>query len=310
MREKYRFSRWWIHLFWPASGLRVNELALAWGLPVKAWSKDALQTILRRRNIAECEPRLSNSARHTWHILDYSVEGKHEEEDFGATKTEYQNNRARQSRRQNPFRRLQDFGHRAARNLGKGQHGRRINRKGKMKWDGFAPASKIFAIRHSLNQPVFIDAENPGYKTRWTLWRREMMENTIGKNPIIYNTIQLTGTTGWILKEIHEKLKFEIHLAVKLVRGAYMEKERERAEEMDYRRRFSRQSGRPTRLRRAIDYCLETSKKCVLSPETQTKKRANAAQRIRKRRFARSSARLFFTALQGMSEIFPTFGEK
>ncbi len=64
----------------------------------------------------------------------------------------------------------------------------------------------------------------------------EMMEKYNREMPIVFNTIQLYRHDRLeFLKKSHEVAKKGGYiLAVKLVRGAYMEKERERAKEMGY----------------------------------------------------------------------------
>ena len=76
------------------------------------------------------------------------------------------------------------------------------------------------------------------------------------------------------LKESHQQAKEKGYiLAVKLVRGAYMEKERERAEEMNYPSPIHETKPPLTKiLTRQSNIVLKISKKSPLLPELITKK--------------------------------------
>jgi proline dehydrogenase len=64
----------------------------------------------------------------------------------------------------------------------------------------------------------------------------QMMEKYNGAKAVVYNTIQLyrSDRLKFLSKSISYAHEKNIVLGVKLVRGAYMEKERERAEEKNY----------------------------------------------------------------------------
>lgn len=95
---------------------------------------------------------------------------------------------------------------------------------------------KICKTAAEKNIGVLVDAEETWIQDPVDVITILMMEKFNKTNPVVYNTVQLYR---------HDRLKFlkdsleaaelkQFILGAKLVRGAYMEKERKRAEEMDY----------------------------------------------------------------------------
>ena len=84
--------------------------------------------------------------------------------------------------------------------------------------------------------PLFIDAEDSWYQDVIDQITYEMMEKFNKEDAIIYNTYQMYRADMLynLEKAIQVAREKGYHLGAKLVRGAYMEKERERAEEMGY----------------------------------------------------------------------------
>ena len=96
--------------------------------------------------------------------------------------------------------------------------------------------SKISALAASHQVRLFIDAEESWIQTAIDALADEMMERHNGSQVIVYNTIQLYRTDRLeFLKKSHQRgLERGYKNGFKLVRGAYMEKERMRAKEMGY----------------------------------------------------------------------------
>ncbi|WP_150450934.1 proline dehydrogenase family protein [Arenibacter lacus] len=89
---------------------------------------------------------------------------------------------------------------------------------------------------HDLDVALLIDAEESYIQGAADALVEQMMQKYNKNKAIVFNTLQ---TYRWdrleYLKKIHEHAKSEGYfIGVKVVRGAYMEKENERAEEMGY----------------------------------------------------------------------------
>jgi len=95
---------------------------------------------------------------------------------------------------------------------------------------------EIAAAAEKANIKIFIDAEESWIQNAIDEIVTALMEKHNKKQPIIYNTIQLYRHDRLqFLKDAKAKATEKgYQLAVKLVRGAYMEKERTRAEELGY----------------------------------------------------------------------------
>lgn len=95
---------------------------------------------------------------------------------------------------------------------------------------------KICAVGHSKNIGVLVDAEETWIQDPVDAITLKAMDSYNKTKPVVYNTVQLYRHDRLaFLKACAEAAKERnFILAVKLVRGAYMEKERKRAAEKNY----------------------------------------------------------------------------
>lgn len=95
---------------------------------------------------------------------------------------------------------------------------------------------RICSAAYDRNVPVFIDAEESWIQNTIDIWAFEMMLKFNKEKTIVYNTIQMYRHDRLLfLKQAREAAhKNGVTYGVKLVRGAYMEKERERAVKNGY----------------------------------------------------------------------------
>ncbi|GGA73419.1 proline dehydrogenase [Flavobacterium palustre] len=112
-----------------------------------------------------------------------------------------------------------------------------INAEEQKEWaDIVARFDKVCQIAHQKNVTVMIDAEESWMQTAADNLIFEMMQKYNKEKIIVCNTLQMYRRDRMnYLKEIHQKAQSEgFFIGIKLVRGAYMEKENERAEENGY----------------------------------------------------------------------------
>ena len=95
---------------------------------------------------------------------------------------------------------------------------------------------KICNAAYQNNIPVFIDAEETWIQACLDNWCLQMMLRYNKERAIVFNTLQMYRQDRLaFLKNCHElAITHNIKYGIKLVRGAYMEKERERAITMNY----------------------------------------------------------------------------
>ncbi|MEL6132882.1 MAG: proline dehydrogenase family protein [Bacteroidota bacterium] len=104
-------------------------------------------------------------------------------------------------------------------------------------WERVITRLQVIAEAASAKQtPVFVDAEETWIQAPIDRLVEELMEKYNQTAPIVWQTIQLYrwDRLAYLKKLIQDSKEKGYILAVKLVRGAYLEKESRRAEEMGY----------------------------------------------------------------------------
>lgn len=310
LREKY----WLFRLMnserlvrWSTS---LTNIALSLHLPIEPLVK---KTIFKHfcggETIEECEKVIEKlGASNIGTILDYSVEGKHEEEDFARAKDEIIRTikRAKDDPRI-PFAVFKVSGIAPLGTLEKVTAGIALTEKGERKWRRIQErVEEICSTAHALDQPVFIDAEESWIQGAIDLLAENMMKKYNLEKPIVYNTIQLYRNDRLaFLKESHEKARREgFFLAVKLVRGAYMEKERERAEQMGYPSPIHEDKASTDRdYNEALIYCLNNLETISFVAGTHNEESVYLlAKTMHERGIAPNHKHIHFSQLYGMSD--------
>ncbi|KXJ99554.1 MAG: bifunctional proline dehydrogenase/pyrroline-5-carboxylate dehydrogenase [Acidobacteria bacterium OLB17] len=240
LKEKYRIFKMLNSPFLNSLGTHATKLGLSIGLPIKGIIKSTIyKQFCGGESIPECDPvieKLGNSNVGT--ILDYAIEGKSTEEDFEATKNEIIKTIQRAKGDKNiPFSVFKVTGIAPIGTLEKMSAKKKLDAKAGAKCERiYTRVSEICEAAHNAGQRIFIDAEESWIQDAIDRLATEMMERFNRTKPIVFNTLQMYRTDRLQhLKEARRAAQEAGYVyAVKLVRGAYMEKERERAEEMGY----------------------------------------------------------------------------
>ncbi|MBB78380.1 MAG: proline dehydrogenase [Crocinitomicaceae bacterium] len=172
-------------------------------------------------------------------ILDYSIEGKLKEEDFNHTVNEIiATINEGKSNKDIPFAVFKISGICSFSTLKKMNNGTHnidseINKEYKKL---NARIDLICKAAYNANVPVFIDAEESWIQNSIDNLVKEMSIKYNKNRAIIFNTVQLYrhDKLSFVKNEIEHARKNKYFLGLKLVRGAYMEKERQRAEKKGY----------------------------------------------------------------------------
>jgi proline dehydrogenase len=221
-------------------GTKSAELGLSLGLPIKFLIKQTIfQQFCGGETIAECERTIKDLGRsNIGTILDYSVEGKSDETVFEFTKAEILRTVERAHGDRNvPFAVFKTTGVARFELLEKASANQPLSEAEQAEWEkAKSRVAEICDTAYKLEQPIFIDAEESWIQDAIDALAMEMMQLYNRKEAIVYNTIQLYRHDRLeFLKKSFEHAKANNYfLGVKLVRGAYMEKERSRSEEMNY----------------------------------------------------------------------------
>ncbi len=311
LREKYRMFKMMNSPTLNTIGTTAASFALSIGLPIEWIIKNTVfEQFCGGETIEECDTtidKLGNSNIGT--ILDYSVEGKSAEEDFERTKEETILNLKRAKNDIDiPFAVFKVTGIAPLGTLEKVSNNEELVKESSItKWaNAQRRVEEICEYAHSIEQPVFIDAEESWIQNAIDFLATEMMKKYNQKLPIIFNTIQLYRHDRLeYLKKSHEEAKKDGYiLAVKLVRGAYMEKERERAKEMGYESPIQpNKEATDKDYDLAIDYCLEHIEEIAFVAGTHNEKSVQIlAQKIEEKGLDHNHPHIFFSQLYGMSD--------
>lgn len=224
-----RFGKW------------ATNVALRLKLPIKAIIK---KTIFRQfcggESIQESlKASKTLASRNVKTILDYSIEGKTKEEDFDKTVQEIIGTiREGENNKNIPFAVFKVTGICLHDILEKSNDGiENLSTEEKKDYDKLKErVSIICSEAYNRNVPIFIDAEESWIQNTIDRLAYEMSVKFNQKTAIVYNTVQLYrhDRLVFLKSEIARADKENFKLGVKLVRGAYMEKERARAEEQGY----------------------------------------------------------------------------
>jgi proline dehydrogenase len=171
-------------------------------------------------------------------VLDYSVEGKEEEEQFDAVleKTLKLIEFAKE-KKAIPFAVFKPSGFGRIDLYEQVSLGKKLNLSEFEEWNRIvARFEKVCKASYDSNVALLIDAEESWMQDAVDNLVEEMMVKYNKSKPIVFNTLQLYRWDRLdYLKKLHEKAKHEgFFIGMKLVRGAYMEKENERAIEKAY----------------------------------------------------------------------------
>jgi proline dehydrogenase len=291
-------------------GTPITNLALKMRVPIKGIIRN---TIFRHfcggETIEDCEKTIQELAnKNVKTILDYSVEGKETEDIFDATCEEILKTINRAKGDPNiPFSVFKPTG------LGRFQLFEKIDAKeplsGSEQEEFLRIKKRIDRIcTASLNADIslLIDAEHSWIQDTIDDIAREMMQKYNRKKAVIYNTYQLYrhDKLASLKADFYFSETDGFYLGVKLVRGAYMEIERERALEMGYPSPIQ-----PTKeatdhdYNEAILFCLDKLDRIAFMAGTHNEKSSLLlVNESSKRMLAHNNPSIYFAQLLGMSD--------
>ncbi|WP_316794644.1 proline dehydrogenase family protein [Pedobacter frigoris] len=221
-------------------GPPITNFFMNIGMPIKGIIKATIfKHFCGGETIAECESTIAQlNSGQVGTILDYSVEGEEEEEVFDFTCEEI----IRTIERAAGDKRIPITVFKVT---GIGRFGLLEKLDAKQELNAAETAEfekvkqrceKICRAAFDKNVPVMVDAEETWIQDTIDLLAFDMMRLFNQKSIIVYNTYQMyrhDKLADLITDHLTAKAEGFI-LGVKMVRGAYMEKERKRAEEMGY----------------------------------------------------------------------------
>jgi len=225
---------------WVKLGSNLTLWALKFHLPIK-WmiKKTIFKQFCGGENIDDCTETINKLGDYKiGAILDYSVEGKESDNDFDNTMLETINTITKATQSNHiPFCVFKVTG------LAPFQLLEKITKNNSLSGSETASklrvierVNKICAAASKAGVPIFIDAEESWIQQAIDDLADMMMQKYNQQNVIVYNTFQLyrKDRLSFLKTSLEKAKKNNYKVGAKLVRGAYMEKERERAAKMGY----------------------------------------------------------------------------
>ncbi len=164
----------------------------------------------------------------------------------------------------------------------------------------------ICKAAYDSNIQLYFDAEESWIQNAIDEIVTQMMEKYNQEAPIVFNTIQLYrhDRLAFLKNSFKEAETYNYFLAVKLVRGAYMEKERERARQMNYEDPIQPSKEATDKdFNSALKFCMKNIDKiaicCATHNEESTKLLADL---INKSSMQNDHPHIEFSQLYGMSD--------
>jgi proline dehydrogenase len=226
--------------FFVKMGPPITNFAMKIGLPIKSIIKATIfKHFCGGETISECDSTIKNLyAGKVGTILDYSVEGEDDEQVFDHTRDEIiLTIECASGDKAVPITVFKPTGVARFSLLEKLDAGKSLTQDEEKEWQ--KAQDRVLAIctkAYDTGVPVMIDAEETWIQNTIDLLALNMMRRFNMGKAIVYNTYQLYRHDKLAsLKSDHDiAVKEGFILGAKLVRGAYMEKERKRAAELGY----------------------------------------------------------------------------
>jgi proline dehydrogenase len=160
------------------------------------------------------------------------------------------------------------------------------------------------AAQHNVR--IFIDAEESWIQKAIDDLATQMMLEHNRQKPIVYNTIQLyrTDRIGFLKQSYEHAVKNNYWLGIKLVRGAYMEKERGRAAQFGYPSPIQADKKNSDRdFDEALRFCVQHIDRIAICAGTHNESSSMLlVQLMKENNIPSNHLNIYFSQLLGMSD--------
>lgn len=291
-------------------GMKMTKLAISWKLPVKGLIKSTLfdqfcggETMDEAAATAAVIGKYGVST-----ILDYGVEGKESESEFDRAVPEFIKAIKYAAKNSNiPFISLKITGFARFSLLEKIHAGATLGADEQGEWKRiYDRVDFICKTAAENNIMVLIDAEESWVQKPVDDVTDSMMEQYNKKKVFVFNTFQMYRHDRLVfLQQSTERAASRGYLlGAKLVRGAYMEKERNRAAEMGYKSPIqATKQDTDKDYNAAVTYCMEHLANLAVFIGTHNEQSCLiAAKYMEGHKIPATTDRVYFSQLYGMSD--------
>lgn len=291
-------------------GPTLLNVAFFLRLPIKSIIKNTIfEQFCGGESIMDCEERIQSLAKYNVQtILDYSVEGESSKENFDLTANEIIKTIERAKGDENiPFAVFKTSGLARIELLEKISSNISLNENEKREFELLKDRVKIICQKaYDLDVRIFIDAEESWIQNTIDDLATSMMRKYNSEKAIVYNTLQMYR---WdriaFLKQSYADAENEnYYLGLKIVRGAYMEKERERAEKLGYSSPIQKDKISCDKdYDLALAYCINHIDKISLCAGTHNEESSmKLIDLMKEYNILKDDKRVYFSQLLGMSD--------
>ena len=292
-------------------GKYSTEFASAFYMPISWVIKPTIyKQFCGGESLNDCDKTLAQLAKYgIKSILDYSVEGKQSETVFEATAKEIMAtiNKAARDRNNIPFAAFKVTGIARFNLLKKLSTKSSLDDAEKNEFENIKLRIKnICQAAYDNKIPVMIDAEESWVQDSIDDMVMSMMELFNKQWPCVYNTLQMYRWDRLAyLKQVYADAERKNYiLAVKLVRGAYMEKERLMAKQkVDQSPIHENKTGSDKDFDLALKFCVQHIDKIALFAGTHNERSSlYLTELIKQYQIDKKNSRIWFSQLYGMSD--------
>jgi len=289
----------------------MTKFAMAIKLPItKIIKKTIFKQFCGGETIAECTwtiNKLEKAGVGT--ILDYSIEGEEEENVFDHTANEVIDTirKAVEMSKAIPFCVFKVTGIARFELIRKIDSKEELNKLEKFEWQkALSRLENIAKTAYDLQKPLMIDAEESWIQNAIDNLALELMRKYNKEKAIIFNTYQLYrhDKLSSLITDLTLAQTDGFKLGAKLVRGAYMEKERKRAFELGYNSPIQKDKDSTDRdYNLAISFCLDNLKDVSFVAGTHNQHSCEIlTEKMEFKLIENNHSNIYFSQLLGMSD--------
>lgn len=291
-------------------GKSLTNFAISIHFPIKGMIKATIfKQFCGGEDIEECDKTIKELGRFgIGTILDYSVEGKETENDFDACAEETMATVAKAKNDTHiPFCVFKVTGLARFDLLEKVSAAQQLTVQEQQEFERVQNrVNRICKTAHDAGIPIFIDAEESWIQQAIDNLANLMMSLYNKQKAIVYNTYQLyrKDRLSYLKHSFELAQKGGYHLGAKLVRGAYMEKERARATEKGYPSPIQDTKENTDKdYNAALLFCIENTAQIAICAGTHNENSSMyLAQLLKEKSIAPNDKHIYFSQLLGMSD--------
>ncbi len=289
-------------------GARLTSLALNLGLPITPVVRNTVfEQFCGGETLEQCKGVIAQLAEYNvGTVLDYSAEGGTHEADFDATRDEILRGiEFAASRPEVRFVVFKISGMGSLNLLEKMDAGTKLSKEEEVsKQKLLARVDKICAEAAAKNMRVFMDAEESWVQDAIDSIAEDMMRRYNLNETYIFTTVQMyrKDRLKYLKHLLYQAHNEKFFVGIKLVRGAYMEKERERAKaEGKPSPIYPSKAATDRAYNEALELLIDEDHAAFVAGTHNLESTRYLTDLIRRRRISKEDRRVEFSQLLGMS---------